>query len=243
MSALLDAVKRQKWFYEFSLPDGSTTESYLDPQFRAIHATRERALRQFLAHGDRSLASALDVACHEGFFSIVLADYFNTIVGIDKNVDSLSKARQIAQLLARRPVDFRNQLLEQFDARAQFDFVLCFGLMYHVENPMQVLRNLARLTKHTLCIETQLLPFDFEGSVEDGSFLAQRPLHGLFGLCEDYAHSKEGGLTNVALVPSRRALEYGLRALGFNRLEYFKPTAVDYEQFIRGHRVVMLAER
>jgi hypothetical protein len=25
----LDAIKKQKWFYEFTLPDGSVTESYL----------------------------------------------------------------------------------------------------------------------------------------------------------------------------------------------------------------------
>ncbi len=123
------------------------------------------------------------------------------------------------------------------------DFVLCFGLLYHVENPIQILRKLAALAKRSLCIETQVLPFNLTGSLEDGSYLWQRDLNGVFGLCIDYSESPEGGLTDLSLVPSRQALEFLLRQFGFKTVNFYKPEADDYEQFVRGHRVIIFAEK
>lgn len=243
MSELLARVKQQKWFYEFRLPDGTTTESYIEPRFRGIHATRDRALRAFLRRTDRRGQRALDVACHEGYFALTLAETFGHVTALDKNRSSLDKARDIVRLLGSGPVEFIEGSLEHFRPGQQFDFVLCFGLLYHVENPMQIFRQLGALAQRELCVETQVLPFDLSGLVEDGSFGTQRPLRGLFGVCEDYSHSKEGGLTNTALVPSRSALDYCLKESGFSRVEYFEPAAGDYEQFVRGHRVILLAQR
>jgi SAM-dependent methyltransferase len=242
MSDLMRTVKEQKWFYEFRLPDGSTTDSYLPPHVRAIHLTRERALRQFLALRDWSSSTALDVACHEGFYSLVLNDYFGSVTGLDKNAGSLNKARQIAELLGHSTIRFLNESVESH-SESTADFVLCFGLLYHVENPVTVFRDLARLARSAICIETQVLPVDMETSIEDGNYTSQRSVQGLFGVCEDYSASKEGGLTDIALVPSRKAVEYCLRTIGFPRVQYFRPSPDDYEQFVRGHRVVLIAER
>ena len=85
--------------------------------------------------------------------------------------------------------------------------MLYFGALYHVENPIPVLRKLASLAKMGMYIETQVLPFQITGHVEDGSYLSRRELNGVFGLCADYSDKPEGGLTDLALVPSRDALK------------------------------------
>lgn len=242
MNDLLNAIKAQKWFYEFPLPDGTVTESYLPPQVRAIHTTRDRALRMFLDGRDFATSTAIDVACHEGYFSLLLEDHFKSVVGLDKNADSLRKARQIVDLLGHSRIRLIEGALESY-SESTADFVLCFGLLYHVENPVQVFRDLARLARSAICIETQVLPVDMETSVEDGNYSSQRSVQGLFAVCEDYSASKEGGLTDIALVPSRRAVEYCLRTMGFPRMQYFQPASDDYEQFVRGHRVILIAER
>jgi tRNA (mo5U34)-methyltransferase len=239
----LDEVKEEKWFYEFSLPDGSKTESYLPQVARNIHPTREKALREYLSQGNYNASSALDISCHEGYFSIVLADYFNDVVGVDKNNDSLKKAKKIAALLGQDSIQFKNSSVEDWDAKKAADFVLCYGLLYHVENPIQILRRLAYLAKKTLCIETQVLPYNIDGPIEDGSYLWQRSLNGLFGLCIDYSDRPEGGLTDLALVPSRQALEFLLKQFGFKSVQFYQPDPDDYEQFVRGHRVIVFAEK
>lgn len=243
MVSKLDQVKSQKWFYEFDLPDGTKTESYLPELARKIHVTREKALREYLSALDDSYVTALDISCHEGFFSLILADHFQSVTGLDKNLESLDKANQISALLGHPEIRFENAAVEQWDENQGADFVLCFGLLYHVENPIQILRKLAALTKKVVCIETQVLPYDLDGPVEDGSYLWQRDVSGLFGLCVDYSYRPEGGLTDLALVPSRKALEFLLKQFGFKTVSFYKPEPNDYEQFTRNHRVIICAEK
>ena len=239
----LKKVKSQKWFYEFSLPDGTKTESYLPEVARQVHPTREKALRYFLGTLGKDFDTALDISCHEGYFSLILREYFDHVVGIDKNVESLTKAKQIVNLLGHSDICFKNSSVELWDANQSADFVLCYGLLYHVENPIQIIRKLATLTQKAVCIETQVMPYDISGSIEDGSYLWQRELNGLFGLCIDYADRSEGGLTDLALVPTRSALEFLLKTFGFKTINFYTPQPNDYEQFVRGHRVIVFAEK
>jgi len=243
MNDLLTSVKSQQWFYEFSLPDGSKTQSYIPEHARLVHVTREKALRGYLKDFKGDHTSALDISCHEGFFSVVLSDYFKRVTGIDKNQPSLDKAQQITTLLDKGTISFRKAALESLTEADATDFVLCFGLLYHVENPIEIFRSLAKVAKRALCIETQVLPFQVTGPIEDGSYLWQRSLQGTFGLCVDYSDRPEGGMTNLALIPSIDALRFMLTQMGFSKLSFYKPDASDYEQFVRNHRVIVWAER
>ena len=114
MSNELSQIKRQKWFYEFSLPDGTKTESYLPEVARQIHPTREKALRKYLEGSQGVFNDALDISCHEGYFSLVLTDYFPSVVGIDKNADSLQKTKQISKVMGRQNIGFSNSTLEDW---------------------------------------------------------------------------------------------------------------------------------
>ena len=241
MSNNLKKVKSQQWFYEFGLPDGTKTESYLPEVARQVHSTREKALRHYLGALTKDFDTALDISCHEGFFSLILREYFEHVVGIDKNADSLNKAKQIVNLLGRADICFKNSSIELLDENQSADFVLCYGLLYHVENPIQIMRKLAALTKKAICIETQVMPYNISGCIEDGSYLWQRELNGLFGLCIDYSDRPEGGLTDLALVPTKSALLFLLKTFGFKTIDFYIPEPNDYEQFVRGHRVIVFA--
>lgn len=243
MNNQIGKVKSQKWFYEFNLPDGSKTESYLNDVAKQIHPIREKALRQYIEASNVDFTKALDISCHEGYFSLVLKEYFEHVVGLDKNTESLDKAKQIANLLGYPDIIFNKSSLEDWSEDQGADFVLCFGLLYHVENPIQILRKLALLANKAVCIETQVMPFNLSGAIEDGSYLWQRELNGLFGLCVDYSYRAEGGLTDLALVPSRQALEFLLKQFGFKTVNFYNPEPSDYEQFVRGHRVIVFAEK
>lgn len=243
MSNDLSQIKGQKWFYEFSLPDGTKTESYLPEVARQIHPTREKALRKYLEGRQGVFTNALDISCHEGYFSLVLTDYFPSVVGIDKNSDSLEKAKQISKVMGQPNIGFNNSSLEDWPVQQGADFVLCYGLLYHVENPIEVLRKVSALTRMTVCIETQVLPFNLSGPIEDGSYQWQREIQGLFGLCVDYSQRPEGGMTDLALIPSRNGLEFLLKQFGFKSVNYYAPESSDYEQFLRGHRVIVFAEK
>jgi hypothetical protein len=79
--------------------------------------------------------------------------------------------------------------------------------------------------------------------VEDGHYVHQREVHGLFGLTLDYPSSREGGSTEVALVPSLGAVLFLLRTFGFEEVVVLPPGPDDYEQHRRGSRAIIYARK
>jgi len=51
--------------------------------------------------------------------------------------------------------DIEEQVILQL---GRFDFVLCFGLLYHLENPLRAIRHLRGLTEKCLLLESMCLP-------------------------------------------------------------------------------------
>jgi hypothetical protein len=241
----LEAVKSQQWFYEFRLPDGSITQSYLPDFVRPIHHTREKALRKFLKDFSSSgiFDKAIDVSCHEGYYSHLLAGFFKHVRAIDKNEGSLAKAKLITEALNVNNIEYILTSLEEWKDAEPADLVLCYGLLYHIENPVEIMRKLTAITKKAICIESQILPSSSKMLIEDGCYIKQRESKGTFGLCMDYPTIKEGGLTELALVPSADALVSLLEYFGFGNIRFYEPEEVDYEQFTRGHRVIIYAEK
>jgi hypothetical protein len=243
MKSDLSSVKNKEWFYEFNLPDGTKTKSYIPESVRKVHTTREEVLRDYLESLDQKYSSAFDIACHEGFFSLILSDYFDSVQGIDKNPESIEKSILISSVLGKKNVKFDNLSFETLDETKKADFVLCFGLLYHVENPLDILRKLSTITTKELCIETQVLPLDINFSMENGGYMWQREVTGMFGLCLDDPSNPEGRCTNLSVVPSRQAIEFLLKQFGFKDVVFYTPKTDDYEQFVRNHRVIIFAKK
>lgn len=74
---------------------------------------------------------------------------------------------------AKKIQDFQkleNFSLEMLDVRkideqnlGKFDVVLCFGLLYHMQNPFNVLKRIRNICKETLILETHIAPSNFNG--------------------------------------------------------------------------------
>jgi len=244
--SLLEWAKKRTWFYAFRLPDGSTTKVDIPAEVLKIHATREQHLERVIERYVPRAAElhALDLACHEGFFSMTLARHFQQVIGVEQRAESVESARKLTELLGLRNITYHQSRVEDLPV-GEFvaDFVLMFGLLYHVHDPVGMLSHVARLSRKQLCIETQILPFDIAGNVEDGCHLWMRPLRGLFGLVEDYPQGREGGTTSFAMIPTRSGLVWLLQRLGFASVEVIEPERNDYEQFLRGQRIIVLASR
>lgn len=241
------AIKERVWFYEFELPDGSVTRSDIPEEVRAVHSTRRDMLRRVLRDHvpDASGLTALDLASHEGFFSIELARHFRSVHGIEIRPESLAASRQITSALGVHNVSFTQGDLQkmEFDARHQADFVLLYGLLYHVENPIHVLRLASSLARRDILVETQVFPYEITGLLEDGHYTWQREVHGVFSLSVDYAARREGGSTDIALVPSLNALIFLLQNFGFTETRVIAAEPGEYEQFRRRSRVVVHGRR
>jgi tRNA (mo5U34)-methyltransferase len=243
----LAEVKNRIWFYEFELPDGSFTRSDIPPGILRIHTSRRDHLARVIAkHVENpDQKTALDFASHEGYYSLQLAKVFKQVQGLEIRSESLDAARMIASALDVKNVTYSRADLQKMEIEDRFksDFVLVYGLIYHLENPIHALRLASNLSNKHILIETQVFPYDINGRIEDGQYANQRQVHGVFSLSADYKDWREGGSTDLALVPSLNALIYLMKAFGFNIIEVLQPTVDDYEQFCRGSRVIVYGEK
>lgn len=246
-SAVLDEVRRRRWFYEFQLPDGTRTTSFLPAGVEAIHTTRLRMLEAVIEQrvGDCRALSAVDLACHQGWFALHLARRgFREVLGVDARASHLDDARLMAEALgvhgfATRVADLESAAPDDIGVH---DVTLLMGVLYHVENPVRVLRLARALTRRVLVVESQVVPH-VAGMVEWGAERFQRPLQGIFGVVDESAEGAAGesGVHGICLAPSAPALAFVLSRVGFREVVPVLPPADGYEQLVRGRRVMFAA--
>ena len=246
--ATLERVRGRDWFYEFALPDGTRTTSHLPPGVEKIHETRLALLDQALdASVGRDCAglTAVDLACHQGWFAMQLARRnFRSILGVDARDEHLADARLMAEVLGVKT--FRAMKADIESVRAEeigvHDVTLMLGLLYHLENPVRALRLARAVTRRTLVIETQVVPH-MSGMVDWGSWRFQRPMVGVFGIIDETheTHASEASVHGICLAPSIETLEWLLRRVGFARVERLMPPADGYEQLVAHKRAMFAA--
>ncbi len=141
------------------------------------------------------MLSALDVGCGVGYFSKFLLEAGFRVVALDGREENVREGKR------RYPeVDFvvgnaEDMPLSQLGT---FDFVLCVGLLYHLENPFRAIRNLHSLTSKVLLVESMCAPGD------DPSMKLV-----------DESHAEDQGLNCVAFYPTESCLSKMLYRAGF----------------------------
>ena len=246
--ALYARALEKSWFYPLTLTDGRKLTSTHDGRVDAVHHTRASMLDAFLADrfaGDRKALSAIDLACHQRWFSLQLARAgFGRVDAIDARDEHVEDASLLARVYELSAIQARQSDVFALkpDTDGVHDLVLMFGLLYHLENPVGALRVARSLARRACVIETQVVPH-MSGMVDWGSYEYVRPLKGCFGIIDevDETHAPEASVTGVCLAPSTEGLLWLLRAIGF-RDAYVLPVPADgYEQLRHGKRVMVAA--
>ena len=246
-AAALEARALAKtWFYPFKLPSGKSTPTYDGGALDLIHSTRTQMLDAVLTQtfgADCSALNAVDLACHQGWFSAQLAQHgMAQVTGIDARPEHIEDANLIRDCLR-----LSNWTLRQSDVHdpalldlGQHDVVLCLGLIYHLENPVGALRVARALCKRLCVVETQVVP-GMTGWVDYGSYRFVRPLKGRFGIIDETGetHGPEASTTGICLVPSVEALIWIMHRIGFSRVEVLPVPADGYEQLVHNKRVMV----
>jgi SAM-dependent methyltransferase len=157
------------------VPNSFIFDQPLQSEYRIV---RIKFLERLVASWQSALGvrTALDIGCGVGYFSATLKDLGLQVTAADGRAENVAEARR------RHPgVDFRiaDAEDESLSSLGSFDFVLCFGLLYHLENPLRAMRNLRAVTSKVLLIESMCIPEERpffvlmdEGEVEDQSLRA-----------------------------------------------------------------------
>ena len=246
-AAILERVRQRPWFYEFELPDGTRTRCTLPEGVEAIHTTRLAMMEQALDRAvgaDASALTAVDLACHQGWFALHLARRrFKAITAVDARPEHLADTQLMAEVLGVNTL--KTLRLDLEEARAEdigaHDVTLMLGLLYHLENPVRALRLARAVTRKVLLIESQVVPH-MSGVVDWGSWRFQRHMVGNFGVVDetDEVHAPEAAIRGICLAPSIPTLGWLLQRVGFARVERLLPPAGGHEQLV-GHKRAMFA--
>jgi SAM-dependent methyltransferase len=158
---------------------------------------RQYVIRRFLTEVKEpmKLQSALDVGCGVGYFAKFLSDLGFNVVAVDGREENTAEGKR------RYPdISFltRNAEDPALSDIGTFDFVLCVGLIYHLENPFRAIRSLHSLTGTLLVIEAMCAP----GAAPSLQLV-------------DELRGEDQGLNYVAFYPSESCLVKMLYRAGF----------------------------
>ena len=166
-------------------------------RYRALIAARAETIRRVIEKLKPALAlsSALDAGCGVGFFSRTLQECGLNVCGFDGREENIAEARRRFPELGFETADIENRNILQLGC---FDFVLCCGLLYHLENPLLAVRHLRALTGKCLLLESMCIP-------EEKTAL----------LLREEPREEDQSLTDVAWYPSESGLVKMLYRAGF----------------------------
>jgi SAM-dependent methyltransferase len=191
----------------------------------AKRATLVRLLNAIQATLD--LRDALDVGCGYGFFSRTLSDCGLKVTAIDGRESNVEEAARRNPNVEARVCDVQ---APGMDLLGKFDCVLCFGLLYHLENPLAAVRNIVATTGKVLLIESVVAPS-----------------HSLSTVLYEEEQRDNQALNYIACIPTERWLIKAMYLAGMSYV-YRSRVLPDHEDFHatllkRQRRTVLVASR
>ena len=126
-------------------------------QYRRLIATRAETIRRVVGKlmPVLGLTNALDAGCGVGFFSKTLEECGLDVCAFDGRAENVVEARKRFPSVPFETADIEDRNTLEL---GRFDFVLCCGLIYHLENPLLAIRNLRALTEKCLLLESMCIP-------------------------------------------------------------------------------------
>ena len=125
--------------------------------YDALNAARGEVVARLLPDlkQKRNLKTALDLGCGLGHYAKILHEYGFDVLAVDGRAENIEEARRRFPHLKFQVADAEDPALARL---GKFDLVFCFGLLYHLENPLRVVRSIAELTSQITLIEGIVYP-------------------------------------------------------------------------------------
>lgn len=142
------------------LPDGfETLRGYEVLEDSARCQAALRILREHVPSERARAPRVADLGCLEGGYSVAFARAAYDVTGVEARADNYARCRYVAAharlpTLSFERADVRSWASHQGDDH--WHAVYCGGLLYHLEYPVVFLRDLGRLTRRLLIVDTHI---------------------------------------------------------------------------------------
>jgi tRNA (mo5U34)-methyltransferase len=198
----VELLSTKGWYHSIELPDGHVIQGMI-----GIEALKER-LAAFPIPADLTGKRVLDVGAWTGWCSFEMERRGAQVVAVD--CVEFEEFRE-AHRMTGSQVDYRILDVEELtpETVGLFDYVLFFGVLYHLRNPLLGLEKICAITRDTAFVESFV--------TDDGSAPCSPSC-----TLEFYETDELGGQIDNWFGPSVRCAEALCRSAGFARvnLEY-----------------------
>lgn len=203
-------------------------KAFDEPASIRINAARGDFLERTLEELSTSeVAAAADIGCGFGHFAGILLRRGLQVTAVDGRTENADEAKRRFPELTTAVHNVEAASLREL---GRFDFVLCYGLLYHLENPFAAVRNLAAITGQMLLVESVCIP-------------GQTPSAVLY----EEERDVDQGLNYHAMIPTESWLVKAMYVSGFQHVfrSLRPPEHPDFRSSIGKYRrrTVLLATR
>jgi SAM-dependent methyltransferase len=222
------------WGAPFPLGNGLSTMAH-NPM-AAVPAERRFLYRLSLINGavaallgDRlSDTTVLDIGCNFGLFSLDLAGRgARRVDGIDLRPKNIAQARFLAEHYGLENVTFEVRDADDIRTDTQWDVVLNLGVLYHVLNPFEFIRQTYELCRSFAIIDT---------------VCHTEPVSGYFVMGDKDVNITAEGRETYELHPTYRAVIDTIRHAGFSEIfEVVGRSDLPHDLYATGNRRCFLA--
>jgi FkbM family methyltransferase len=141
--------------------------------------------------------TVLDVGCGVGHLSGFFAERGARVVCVDARPENIAR---LHSLYPGREAYVANVEFDRLSELGRFEIVFCYGLLYHVENPIAALRNMASCCGELLLLETVVTDYP-------------RPV---FELVDEPPATKNQAVSGFGCRPSPAFVAMALSRMGFS---------------------------
>ena len=137
---IIEIIENTSWYHSFNFNDVQNKDTRTTPG-------EQLWITQYLPKSFDG-KTVCDVGCADGFFGFFAAknNAQKTVCGDFMMFDGFKSAQKIIDL----NVEHRVINLFDFKETEKFDYVFCFGLYYHLPDPVQSIRYLESITNETM---------------------------------------------------------------------------------------------
>jgi SAM-dependent methyltransferase len=150
-----------------------------------------------------NLRTAIDVGCGFGYFSGLLDSLGLEVTAVDGREENVEECRRRFPKISFHWCNAEDPAILRL---GKFDLVLCFGLLYHLENPFLGIRHLRAMTEKLLLAEAVIFPGN-----EPAMVLIDEDIH------------QDQGLRHLGFYPTESCLVKMLYRSGFPDVYGFSP--------------------
>ena len=172
--------------------DGEHYQGLNSSRTPVISAVVSEVRRQF------DLQTVVDVGCGVGYFSAFLKSLGFQVIAVDGRRENTEEAKRRVPQVTFHLLNVEDPGIRDLGC---FDLVFCFGLLYHLENPFQAIRNLHAMTSKLLLVESVCFP-------------GNEPIMALV----DEESNDAQGLNHIAFYPTEECLVKMFYRAGFTKV-------------------------